>query len=149
MSNENERWKRVPVEPTMGMWDDFCAVHPISFAQFCGAYKSMIESAATQAEQRVMEQADRPRGNSVDDSNASSPAPAADVARELAECREKLARFEAAEKELPPEPYVDVQLDARGTLYRSVSKHEYDNLRTAAVAKIAELEAKLKERDHE
>ena len=30
-----------PEEPTMGMWDDFCAVHPVHFDLFIAAYKAM------------------------------------------------------------------------------------------------------------
>ena len=83
-------------------------------------------------------------------------APPADLARELAECRaknrlaneemthwsrraieaeKKLARFEAAEKGLPPENEADWYL-----------QRAYDSLRASAVAKIAELEAKLEQR---
>jgi hypothetical protein len=33
----------LPAEPTMGMWDDFCAVHGVPFDDFIRAYKNMID----------------------------------------------------------------------------------------------------------
>jgi Lar family restriction alleviation protein len=36
---------RVPREPTMGQWDDFCAVHHVPFDKFIVAYKAMLAAA--------------------------------------------------------------------------------------------------------
>jgi hypothetical protein len=36
---------RVPREPTMGQWDDFCAVHHVPFDKFIVAYKAMLSAA--------------------------------------------------------------------------------------------------------
>jgi hypothetical protein len=36
---------RVPVEPTMGMFDDFCAVFRVPFDKFLEAYKAMLAAA--------------------------------------------------------------------------------------------------------
>jgi hypothetical protein len=36
---------RVPREPTMGHWDDFCAVHHVPFDKFIVAYKAMLAAA--------------------------------------------------------------------------------------------------------
>ena len=35
----------VPVEPTMGQWDDFCKVHSVPFDVFERAYKAMMKDA--------------------------------------------------------------------------------------------------------
>ena len=35
----------VPVEPTMGQWDDFCAVFPVPFDKFIEAYKAMLAAS--------------------------------------------------------------------------------------------------------
>jgi hypothetical protein len=39
------RTVRVPREPTMGQWDDFCAVHHVPFDKFIVAYKAMLSAA--------------------------------------------------------------------------------------------------------
>ena len=39
---EKPGWQLVPPEATMGMWDDFCAVHPVEFEAFMAAYHAMI-----------------------------------------------------------------------------------------------------------
>jgi hypothetical protein len=39
------RTVRVPREPTMGQWDDFCAVHHVPFDKFIVAYKAMLAAA--------------------------------------------------------------------------------------------------------
>jgi hypothetical protein len=41
----NEGTVRVPREPTMGQWDDFCAVHHVPFDKFIVAYKAMLAAA--------------------------------------------------------------------------------------------------------
>ena len=35
----------VPVEPTMGQWDDFCTVHSVRVDLFLAAYKAMMKNA--------------------------------------------------------------------------------------------------------
>ena len=35
----------VPVEPTMGQWDDFCAVFPVPFDKFIEAYKAALAAS--------------------------------------------------------------------------------------------------------
>ena len=40
-----EGWRLVPVDPTMGMYDDFCAVFPYPFGHFQEAYKAMLAAA--------------------------------------------------------------------------------------------------------
>jgi len=40
-----EGWQLVPKEPTMGMWDDFCAVHRVPFDDFMRAYAAMLAAA--------------------------------------------------------------------------------------------------------
>jgi hypothetical protein len=42
---ERRGYVMVPVEPTMGQWDDFCAVHHVPFDTFIKAYKAMLASA--------------------------------------------------------------------------------------------------------
>ena len=37
-----EGWVMVPKEPTMGQWDDFCAVLPVPFNKFIEAYKAIV-----------------------------------------------------------------------------------------------------------
>ncbi len=37
----------VPSEPTMGQWDDFCAVFPVPFDKFQLAYKAMLAATGT------------------------------------------------------------------------------------------------------
>jgi hypothetical protein len=36
---------RVPREPTMGQWDDFCSVYKVPFDKFIAAYKAMLDAA--------------------------------------------------------------------------------------------------------
>lgn len=37
--------KQRDMEPTMGQWDDFCAVHSVPFSKFEEAYKAMQRAA--------------------------------------------------------------------------------------------------------
>lgn len=48
---DEERMARVPKVPTMGQWDDFCAVFPVPFDQFEKAYAAMV--AGQEDEERM------------------------------------------------------------------------------------------------
>lgn len=58
--------KVVPLEPTMGQWDDFCAVHHVPFDKFIAAYKAMLagpelaaapQAVSTDARKEALEEA--------------------------------------------------------------------------------------------
>jgi hypothetical protein len=47
MSDNRRTDYTVPAEPTMGMWDDFCAVYEVPFDTFIVAYKAMLAGLPT------------------------------------------------------------------------------------------------------
>jgi hypothetical protein len=50
---------KLPVEPTMGMWDDFCMVHQIPFNDFLSGYRAMVRGlpTSTATQQRTLAEA--------------------------------------------------------------------------------------------